>query len=302
MMSKDGGEASQWRIDYARELAQFYITHPQIKMIVLGGSPSRGLSDQYSDLDIVVYWDKMDHEWLELIPLRDTAAERKLMRKMGESDIYLEQYYFGNLKADFGHVTLDFWQEMCDDVLQKFDTDSGKQKSIAGFMEAVPLHGENLIAEWKKRLSSYPDQLAYNMVKQNLSLFVHGCLLRQGYERGDLIFYYDGLCLMLKKLLAILAGLNRMYFSKDEPRWIEFELEQMVLKPDQMWQRILKIFRSPPAESDYQLNKLVDEVLDLVAEHMPDVSVIVKERIREFEVKPCPEKPPIHEFPRPHRD
>ena len=46
-------EASRWRIEFAEALATHYSQHQQIKMIVLGGSPARGLSDRYSDLDVI---------------------------------------------------------------------------------------------------------------------------------------------------------------------------------------------------------------------------------------------------------
>ena len=38
---------------------------------------------------------------------------------MGEADVYLESQYFGELKADFGHITLDVWKETVEDVIER---------------------------------------------------------------------------------------------------------------------------------------------------------------------------------------
>ena len=50
---------SEWRVALARELAQVYAGRPGLHMMGTGvAQAARGRADEYSDLDIVVYWDK----------------------------------------------------------------------------------------------------------------------------------------------------------------------------------------------------------------------------------------------------
>jgi len=264
-------------------------------MIVLGGSPVKGLSDSYSDLDIVVYWNEIDLPWLEQIPLGGLRCRRELLRKMSEEGIYLESYYFDNLKVDFGHVTLDVWGQLSDDVIKRLDTDPDKQGTLRGFLEAKPLYGEELFEVWKHRLSVYPDELAHKVVKRYARFYHRGVLQHQGLDRDDLLFFYHGLCWILKNLLGILAGLNKVYFSPSESRWIAYELSRMPIRPQNAWERMKSVFDVDRSKATGILEDLIDDVLDLVAEHMPEVDLSTIRHRFNLIVKPTHSKPKLLE-------
>lgn len=285
--------ASSWRIEFARELTSWYSSHENVLMVVLGGSPSTGLSDRYSDLDIIVYWDEMDTDWIERIPLKKIDCERRDLMKMDGTDICLESYYFGSLKVDFGHVTIAVWEEMTGEVIEKLNTDGGLQKSIQGFRDSVVLYGDELAAEWKEKLAVYPEGLAEKMVTENIRFYVKGCLLNQGWKRDDFLFYYDGLCKMFRKLLGVLAGINRIYFCSDEPRWIESELSRMPIKPVDTARRMKKALLSGGEVADRILEELIDEVVTIVTEHMPGIDLSKLSRRTDLRVDGCDCKPQI---------
>lgn len=284
-------EASRWRIDLARELAKNYSAHENVRMIVLGGAPSRGLADRYSDLDIIVYWDELDRDWIDQGPLRHLECERRAVMKSTETDICLESWFFDTLKVDFGHVTMAVWEEMTSEVMDNLSTEGGLQKSIRGFLDSIILHGEEHAAAWKEKLTSYPDGLAEKMVEANLRLFVKGCLLNQGWNRGEYLFFYDGLSTMFKRLLGILCGVNRVWFTFDEPRWIEAELHRMPLKPPDLWSRMKKALESGGEEADSILENLIDETVALVREHVPGADISRLERRESLRVDGCDERP-----------
>jgi hypothetical protein len=286
-------KASLWRIEFARELIRHYVPHEGIRMAVLGGSPSKGLADEYSDLDIIVYWDEIDVEWLEGDPLADVECERRYFRKMGDADVYLESQYFGALKADFGHLTMAVWEEMVAGVLERFEVDQSTLGSHAGFLTSIPLYGDPLVDEWKDRVSHYPDELASRIVKQHRRFFVPGYLANQAYKRGDVIAYYDGLCLMLKNLITILAGLNRIYMSVEEPRWIAYYLDRMTIKPDKAWERMKSVLTAEGCGGVEILEGLTSDVLALVEEHMPEFKDGYPDRRLSMAVGPQSERPEI---------
>lgn len=285
--------ASQWRIELARELAPIYGAREGVKMVVLGGSPSRGLADAYSDLDVVVYWDDVDIAWLESIPLAEKGGQLHFVRRMGPEDAYLESYQFGPLKVDLGHSTLSLWESWTEAVLVQHEIAPPLQKSIAGFLDAVPLYGQDLYESWREKLATYPEPLAEKMVKAHLGFFHRGVLNHQGLDRGDLLFVVDGTCQMLKKGLAILAGLNRVYFSAQEPRWIEHELSRWTIKPDRAWERIVEILNADRRDIEGLLESFLTDVLDLTQRNMPHLDL---SRLREgmtHQLRPCEEKPSI---------
>jgi hypothetical protein len=285
--------ASKWRIELATELSAYYSPHESVKMIVLGGSPSRDLADRYSDLDIIVYWDILDREWIEEGPLRSLDCERRSIMKNSETDICLESWFFDTLKVDFGHVTMAVWEEMTGEVLEKLGTDSGLQKSIQGFLDSIVLYGEQIAGEWKTRLAAYPDGLAEKMVEANLKLYVKGCLLNQGWKRGEYLFFYEGLSTMFRRLLGILAGVNRVYFTLDEPRWMESELERMPLKPPDTWKRMKRALATGGEEADSILESLIDQTVALTKEYLPGADISRLERREDLRVEGCDRKPEI---------
>ncbi len=211
--------------------------------------------------------------------------------KMGE-DICLESYHFGALKADFGHIGMNTWEEMVNQVLLELNTDAGLQKSLQGFMDSVVLHGEETVAEWKARIGSYPEGLGEKMVGENMRFFVEGYLLNQAWNRGDRLAYYDGVCTMLKNILGVLAGLNRIYLSKDEPRWLRQEFERMTIRPLDAPDRFDAVLLEPPETAIPLLDALIEDVFQLIERHLPDVDVEAKRRRRrELGVHPCPARP-----------
>lgn len=286
-------EASRWRIEFAKEIIRFYVPRPGIRMAVLGGSPPKGLSDDYSDLDVIVFWDAVDVDWLEKDPLRDIECERKHLRKMGEEEVYLESQYFGALKTDIAHITMDLWKHMVDDVLVRHDTDPSNLDSLSGFITCEPLFGDDLVREWKERIAEYPDELAKKVVRTHRRFFVPGYLVNQAHKRGEVLAFTDGRCQMLKNLLSILAGLNRVYFSADEPRWIEYYLGRMKIKPANTWERMKRVLSADGEEAIEALDGLIVEVIDLINEHMPELDDGYEARWRSMEVEARPDRPEI---------
>ncbi len=205
----------------------------------------------------------------------------------------MESYYLGTLKADFGHTTIKLWEDDVNNIIKNYTPDLPMLKAIGGFCEAMPLYGKELYEEQKKKLFPYPEQLAINVIKSNFYLYVKNTLLYQGLERGDILYYYDGICLLLKRILNIIPPLNMVYTAFDEPRWIEYELEKMKIKPKDAWNRMKTILTEPDKRKALdQLYDLLFETLKLVNERFPSLDALGKIKlINDLAVEPCNEKP-----------
>lgn len=295
-MTKHPNEsASTWRVVLATELARYYRQRENVAMIVLGGSPSKGLADAYSDIDMVVYWNNIDAAWLDTKPLLAAGAEFKFMLKDGDGG--MELYYLGDLIVEVGHITIKEWAAVVNEVMVKHELNPPVQKMIGGFLAARPIHGRELYRTWRDRLAVYPEPLAAKMVKQNLGFFWKGCIQNQGLQRGDILFFYDGICGTLKRLLGILAGLNRIYYAPGEPRWIEYELSRMPLQPPDTWNRIRAILEGDRSEAVSRLETLIDDVIGLVRHHLPEVDLARVDQMAELEIRACRDIPPFQPLP-----
>ncbi len=283
---------SIWRIDLARDLAAPYIAHPDVRLVVLGGSPAKGISDQYSDLDIVVYWDTIDRNWIDQAPLTRTfGLQRKMNEFWEQSRSCFELYYAGTLIVEFGGTTVSDWRAMTQGVMERFEATPPVLKTIGGFLNAEVLHGQDLYRTLCAEVTPYPHELAVRIVRNSLGFFWNGVLENQGLNRGEFLFVQDAICATIKRLLTILAALNHTYYSPMEPRWIEYEYGKMPIVPSNLWPKILDIVNGDRRVAIGRLDALIQEVLDLVRSHMPEIDLDDAKRRWDIDVRGCLDRP-----------
>lgn len=266
-------EASLWRVAMAREIAAVYSRHPNVKMILIGGSPARGISDQYSDIDMIVYWDQIDAPFIASKPLLAVGGDFRFFLPFDQSGSGMELYYFDTLIYECGHISLAAWDELVQTVHDRLEPNPHLLKSLEGFTDALPLYGAELYRSLRDSLPPYPDELARKIIKNNLGFFWPGCLLHQGLHRNEILYFYDGLCATCKRLLTIVAALNKVYFSALEPRWTAYELARMPIKPDNMGEKIAAMFEGDRTQAITIMEQLITDTVALVAQHHPEISL-----------------------------
>ncbi|MCU0606804.1 MAG: hypothetical protein MUF78_05165 [Candidatus Edwardsbacteria bacterium] len=291
--------ASLWRRELARELVRSYARRPGVEMVLLGGSPARGWADRYSDLDIALYWRKLDASWIRSRPLERAGAKFVTLLDMPEHRAMLEIYTLGGLIVELGHATTASLRREIAGVTKQHRADPAAINSLGGFLDALPLHGQERYRAIVSGLPPYPDALARKVVERNAAFFWKGCLRHQGLSRGESVFVCDGICAMIKRLVAILAALNRLYFWPGEPRWIDRWAVRMKIYPQDLWPRLRRMMEGDRARALADLEVLIAEVLALVKKHMPEADL---SRVRQFEgleVR-ATERPPSFGWQRTH--
>ncbi len=261
-------EQSKWRVELARELAKVYADRPGLRMMVLGGSASRNRADEFSDLDIVVYWDELDEDFIRSLPLKARGAEKALVFPHGPG-VLIEEYYFDGLKVDLGHLRMEAWEQMLQTVLVDHKPDMDVIGSIDGMSHAIPLLEEEEVLRQQERLLEYPEELALNVIRRHRRFFVGGCLENQGWARNEWLFYWDAVTATLKNLLGMLSGLNRVYYSPGEPRWYRPFLEELKTAPPDMATRVDHILTTPGPEALTELRLLLLDTLEIVRAQYP---------------------------------
>ncbi|MBN2587772.1 MAG: DUF4037 domain-containing protein [Candidatus Fermentibacteraceae bacterium] len=288
-------KASEWRVELAGELSEPYLSHGSVRMVCLGGSAARGISDDYSDLDIIVYWDVMDGEFIESCPLERSFGLERTALLSQHPGTFIESYHIKGLKVDFGHSTLAQWEEWVAPLLEERSSEPELLSMVGGYLASIPFKGREIFSHWKERLEEYPDELAKKVIGKNMGIYVKGYLLHQCLERGDHLAWQDGMCSMLKKILNITAAINGLYYSADEPRWVDYQLGRMSVRAEGLTGgNIAWMLENPGAASEDMLYRVLDDTLGLVAGRFPEFTEKVagkRERLASFEVKACRERP-----------
>ncbi len=292
-MHTQRNEASLWRVELARELSGYYSPHPGVAMVCLGGSAARGIADIWSDLDIIVYWKTMDTEWLRKppLPLERTAVS------FHDSGTVLESYHLQGLKADFGHVCLEGWEEWVEPLFSTPEPEPDAIGSVGGFLSSIVFHGEEEYLRISSRISRYPDVLAEHVARRSMGFFVKDYLEKQCLERGDLIAWHQGALQTITNLVNLLAAVNRVWFHAGELRWLGYHLGKMPLLPQGFSaENIQRILREPGKESSELLEKFQRDTISLVEREIPALGETVerkRERIESLRVTPCRRRPSI---------
>jgi len=252
-------------------------THPQA--ILLTGSATEGVSDHYSDLDVILYYDALpSDEALAAVQAELGGAERVLFGPRTETDIG-EQYVVDGVACQFAHTTVAAWEDEMASVLERLDVTSPVQKALTGMLEAVPLHGDEYITRWRDRASAYPDALARAMIEHYSAFYPIWYLAPRLATRDATIWLVDSFIETSRNLLGVLAGLNRVYYTPFQFKRMRHFADQLALAPDHLADRLESLFLGDHIAAAYTLEALVGETVALVQRHMPEVSIPV-ERLR----------------------
>jgi hypothetical protein len=135
----------------------------------------------------------------------------------------------------------------------------------------VPLYGEPLIQQWKAKVANYPDGLAQKMVEHYLKFFAIWGMQERFAKRDTTLWYYQILVESAQNLIGVLSGLNRLYYSTFQFKRMSRFIEQMEIAPENLAARLENLFDQEPPIAVKQLEALVQETVELVEIHMPEV-------------------------------
>lgn len=268
---EERSEASSYLLEMAAYNAHVYASQLQARAVIVTGSAAEGVCDFYSDLDMIVYYDTLPSEE-ELLQAcqHNQGQERKLMGPRGEDEVG-ETYLVRGVECQFGHTTIKAWERDIATVLERLDVTSPLQKALSGMLDALPLHGKQLVRDWQARLALYPTSLAEAMVRHYLTFFPLWGLQERLASRDATIWTYQILVETAQSLLGVLAGLNRRYYSSFQFKRTRRFVAQLPIAPVQFADRLEAIFHSAPLTSVLQVEALVQETVALVELHMPQI-------------------------------
>jgi len=266
---------SEYLLRMGRQILAPYTRLPATRAAMITGSAAEGISDHHSDLDMTVYYDGElpSEETLAQIREANGAQERAwFMGDRADGNI-AEAYELDGVQAQIGHATIAAWENDIAEVLERWNPDTPLHKAMSGTLDCVAVHGDEYIARWKARIRDYPDGLARAMVERWLKFFPVWYVQDALDARDATVWHFQIRTETAYNLIAILAGLNRQYFTTFQFKKMRRFLDPMRIKPERLADRLEDVFRESPSVAAASLELLVREVLALVQREMPEVDV-----------------------------
>jgi hypothetical protein len=271
---------SDYLLELGKKILKPYTLLPNARAAMITGSVAEGVSDFYSDLDMTVYYEGElpSEEELARIRAKNGAPERVwLLGDRAEGSI-AEAYELNGIQAQIGHATIPVWENEIAEVLERHNADTPLHKAMSGTLESITVFGEEYMDRWKEKIAAYPEGLRRALIAKHLQFFPYWNIEKQISARDATIWHYQILTESAYNLVAILAGLNRLYFTSFQFKKMHRLLEQMEHKPENFADRLEGTFAQPPAEAALTLESLVRDVLALVEQEMPDVDVSAQKK------------------------
>jgi predicted nucleotidyltransferase len=263
---------SVYLLSMARRLGESFAGLSGVRAVMVTGSVALGESDGYSDIDMTAYYTELPPEE-DLHAVRVTHKGSERLWVLGDRDEggFAESYIVDGVHVQIGHVTLDVWEQQMDVVLEQFDPATPLHKALSGTLDCLPLHGADLIDQWKERIARYPDGLARAVVEKHLAFFPLWYLEHYLEPRDAVLWTYQSLVEAAQNILGVLAGLNRVYYTTFQFKRMRKFVASLHCAPDRLAERLEKLFAGNIPVAIATLEELVRDTVALVETHMPEI-------------------------------
>jgi hypothetical protein len=250
----------------AEHAARFYAANPKVAAVLLAGSVARGTADQFSDIELDIFWAETPSEGERLAPIEPAGG--RLLYKDADENEWADGFVIGGVKVDTSQFLTSTMERWLADAVERADPDVEKQLLIAAVQHGQPLSGAPLVERWRAKAAEYPDTLIRTIVANDLS-FRPRFFLEMLAARDDLLLLYKGIVEIEHLILNVLLALNRQYVSHPLHKWLDWQCAQLRIAPPNLALRLKRMLRDEPGAAVDQLHQLIDELFDLVELHLP---------------------------------
>ncbi|CAN5573157.1 hypothetical protein BH09PLA1_BH09PLA1_02920 [soil metagenome] len=236
------------------------------------GSSAEGLSDEFSDLDMTVYYARLPPE-AAILAVREQVGGGPVTWRIGEHSDgeFAMAFRVQGVECQIGHVTIERWEADMERVLRGEELASPLHKAMSGTLISIATLGPELLEKWKSRLRAYPDSLAAAMVKHHLQFFpTWGLLPRLGRRNAEL-WMRQVMVESSFNVVGALAGLNRQYFTPFQFKRTSAFFRTFTISPPALGERLDALWKKSLPDAAMALRELVAETVDLIEQHMPGV-------------------------------
>jgi hypothetical protein len=258
---------TKWRIDFAQNLTKRLVEFNEIKAIVIAGSVARDYADQYSDVEIPIFWETLPED----------ANRHAIVSALNAEFLYAydgpareDQLLINGLQVDLWHIPVAREEEVLEAVLHQHQSDLSSLNALDTVRCCIPLYGHEIVREWKRRAQEYPDELAQKIIQEHLASFSTGELFILA-QRNNPTAFYAQLSHLQQEIFLVLLALNQCYFPTF--KWMYQALEPMQVKPQAIGQRFRWAYETSYADAIAATKQILEETLRLVEKQFPQMNL-----------------------------
>jgi hypothetical protein len=265
--------ATRWRLELAQQMTPLYAQNPKVAAVVVAGSVGHGRADDYSDIELDIFWHEPPTDAERQQPIQQLKAEIIEFWPL-EDDEWSEDYLVGPLQCDISNFLVSTIDRTIGDVLAG-DTAVLKQCRLAGLQQGVAVVGSDQFDRWQAQITPYPEALRRAMVAENLNFPALGIWYMRDVlaARQDWLLLAEVLVRMQRRIMGALHGLNGLYLAHPGYKWLNETIAEMSLTPPDLAARLQHINLVSPAEAIEPLHQLLEETIALAERELPDLDL-----------------------------
>ena len=273
MAGSAGGEAVRVERD---ELARFAervvdaVRSPDLRMGLIAGSVARGVADDRSDLDVYLYWERVDVAFVAA-PARFAPLDATPVFGVPTETGWFSKLRHGDRYVDVESVDAVVLGRAAEALAGGMAPAGWVVKLAAGLRDAIAVFGHDELVAWQRRLVYRDDVATAEAVARTPRLLAPSALYELTYARGDALSFAARLSQLLLDVVALLGAVNRRFIPVEDPKWLPWHLDRLTAVPAGFDRRVRAALDGPSPATMADLDTIVAETLDLVDGHVPDV-------------------------------
>jgi predicted nucleotidyltransferase len=257
------------RVEFSKKIGNKILSIESIndlRAMAIGGSVARGYADEYSDLELLIFWDNLPSEEIRKLILKELGAEffRPYNHESGEDNLTINGF-----RVDLWHISIQAEEEIIKTVINDFKIDFGSSNAIDTIRACIPLYGENIINIWKTKVIEYPKEIIIYNINEVLESIDNSQIELYLY-RNNMTILYELIINLQKKIFLILLALNKEFFPTY--KWMYKALKHFDIKPENIEQRFINAYERGPKEALEDTVKIMNETLDIVNKLYPEIN------------------------------
>jgi hypothetical protein len=259
--------------ELAERLVALELEHTRPAAALLTGSVSTGEADEYSDIDLILYFDLAipDDDALEAV--RTAAGGGEAIPIGPHTDLaYAIQFPVDGVQVQLAHETMASVEADIAKVVDELEVDTPLQKALEGLHTGLALHGAETIERLRER-AAYSDELQRGMVQTFWRFYPLWYVADQLARRDAVVWRYEVMAQSAYNVLGVLAGLNRVWFTTFQLKRMRKLVESFELAPPRLAERLEALFDPDAKTAVAELERLVGETRELVRRRFPDLDL-----------------------------
>jgi hypothetical protein len=242
----------------ADRLAHTYVERTRPDAILLGGSAVTGGADEHSDVDLLLYYAELPADGT-IAATRDElgGSDLKVIAPRTEAGT-IEQFVVDGVTCQIGHLAFADIESDIRRIAVDADADPYVMKAIGGLHEGLALHGSELIQRWRSE-AAYGDELQRAEIAKHWKVFPLWRLHDHIEARDALIWRQQILVDAAFDLLAVLAAVNRVWFSSFQFKRTRRLVDRLEVAPPRLADRLESLFAVDARAAADELERLAGE-------------------------------------------